>query len=71
MKQLVNNIKAEVKSFCATMGAIGAVRLRGMGALQSYPGQVEGVGFIKRMSGKDKGKKDYFKLGATIDKDEE
>ena len=40
-----------VRSFIATVAAIGAVRRHGIGALRSYAGKVEGKGVVKHKDG--------------------
>ena len=55
---MMNKIRAGLSK----LAAIGAVRRRGVGALQAYGGKVEGEGHVIHNSGPKKGKKTHFVL---------
>ncbi|HNP65935.1 MAG TPA: hypothetical protein PKH39_18545 [Woeseiaceae bacterium] len=50
------------RSGLSKLAAIGAVKRRGIGALESYGGSLQGSGYVIHKSGPDKGKKTKFKI---------
>ncbi len=56
----------KIKAGIAKVAAIGAVKRKGIGALQSYPGRVSGEGYVIRNSGPDKGKKIKFTIDGHV-----